>query len=58
MEFVVATIGRFDAVATLQGASPVELDAALERLRAFPEVTGLDTWTHLRSVKEDYTRRL
>ncbi|GAB3697953.1 Lrp/AsnC family transcriptional regulator [Nocardiopsis oceani] len=58
VEFVVATIGRFDAVATLQGSSPVELDAALERLRAFPGVTGLDTWTHLRSVKEDYTSRL
>lgn len=55
VEFATATIGRFDAVATLRGASPVELDTALERLRASPEVAALEAWAHLRSVKEDYT---
>lgn len=55
VEFAAATIGRFDAVVTLRGASPVELDTALERLRSLPEVTAVEAWAHLRSVKEDYT---
>lgn len=58
VEFAVATIGRFDAIVTLTGDSPVALDASLERLRAFPDVTGLDAWTHLRSIKEDYNSPL
>lgn len=58
VEFAAATIGRFDAVVTLRGASPVDLDASLERLRSFPEVTALEVWAHLRSVKEDYTSAL
>ncbi|MGC0144636.1 Lrp/AsnC family transcriptional regulator [Pseudactinotalea sp. Z1732] len=58
VEFAAATIGRFDAVVTLRGASPVDLDASLERLRSFPEVTALEAWAHLRSVKEDYTSAL
>ncbi len=58
VEFAAATIGRFDAVVTLRGASPVDLDASLERLRSYPEVTAVEAWAHLRSVKEDYTSPL
>ncbi|GAA4283328.1 hypothetical protein GCM10022261_08590 [Brevibacterium daeguense] len=58
VEFAVSTIGRFDAIMTVQATSPPALYDTLESLRARPEIARIESWTHLRSIKEDYTRRL
>ncbi|MDJ1371401.1 Lrp/AsnC family transcriptional regulator [Gulosibacter molinativorax] len=58
VEFAVSTIGRFDAVMTVRATSAGGLHAAFETLRAHPSVHGFESWTHLKSVKEDPTRRI
>ncbi|KAB1641911.1 Lrp/AsnC family transcriptional regulator [Gulosibacter chungangensis] len=58
VEFAVSTVGRFDALMTLRAATPVELFESFEVIRAYPEVTGMESWAHLNAVKEDYTRRI
>jgi DNA-binding Lrp family transcriptional regulator len=58
VEFAVSTIGRFDAIMTVQAPSPPALYDTLESLRARPQIARIESWTHLRSIKEDYTRRL
>lgn len=57
VEFATATIGKFDAVMTIRGASPRDLEASLERVRAVPGVVGLESWFHVRAVKESYALR-
>lgn len=57
VEFAVTTVGRFDAILTLRGTSPQDIDQALDNLRSRAGVAGVESWFHLRSVKEDYSRR-
>lgn len=58
VDFAARTLGRFDAVATLVEPSAGALYDSLERLRALPGVTRLETWLHLAVLKEDYARTL
>lgn len=57
VEFAVTTVGRFDAILTIRGTSPQDIDQALDSLRSMAGVAGIESWFHLRSVKEDYSRR-
>ena len=56
VEFTALTLGGFDLIATVAGASPRELFARLDRLKALDAVHRLTSWLHLRTVKEDYSR--
>jgi DNA-binding Lrp family transcriptional regulator len=58
VDFAARTLGRFDAVATLVEPSAGALYASLERLRALPGVTRIESWLHLAVLKEDYARTL
>lgn len=56
IEFAAACIGRFDAVLTVRGSTPMAIERSLERVRADAGVRSLVTWLHLRSAKVDYAR--
>lgn len=58
VEFAVTTVGRFDALLTLRASTPEELYESFETVRAFPKVSGMESWGHLKPIKEDYTRRI
>lgn len=55
-EFLAVTIGEYELIATLSAGSIDELLDLSDRLRAFPEVASIRTWTNLRTVKEEYGR--
>lgn len=57
VEFAVATVGSFDAIVTVRGTTPMDLDQVLDSIRSLAGVAELKSWFHLRSVKEDYARR-
>ena len=57
VEFAAATVGRFDALVTVRGSTPRDIDRALDSIRELRGVAELHSWFHLRSVKEDYARR-
>lgn len=52
--FLAATVGRFDLIATIDGSTREETIAALDQIRALPEVRHLESWVHLKVVKEQY----
>lgn len=52
--FIARTIGRYDALLTINTTTGEDLAAALEQLRAHPDVRDLETWSHLVFVKESY----
>jgi hypothetical protein len=52
--FVARTLGRFDLLVSMRGPSTARLLDAVEALRALPQVHEVDSWTHLRVVKESY----
>lgn len=54
VDFAARTLGRFDVVATLVEPSAGALYENLERLRALPGVTAIESWLHLAVHKEDY----
>jgi DNA-binding Lrp family transcriptional regulator len=56
VQYLATAIGRCDAVGTLTGYSAEEIFQALEGLRALPGVRSVESWTHLRVVKESYER--
>ena len=56
VEFAAASIGRFDAVLTVRGNTPMAIERSLEKVRADAGVRSLVTWLHLRSAKVDYAR--
>lgn len=58
VEFAVSTVGRYDALMTLRASTPHELFESFEAVRAYPEVTRMESWAHLYALKEDYTRRI
>lgn len=57
IDFAARTHGAYDFICTLVGGSSTTLLETIEDLRAIPQVSGLETWTHLDIVKEDYARR-
>lgn len=56
IDFSARTHGSFDFIATVHGHVSDEVLEAIEDLRALPEVTSIDSWTHLDLVKEEYAR--
>ncbi|MGY3128185.1 DNA-binding Lrp family transcriptional regulator [Agrococcus sp. UYP33] len=58
VDFAARTLGRFDAIATLVEPTTRALFESVERIRALPGVTRLESWVHLAVLKEDYARTL
>ncbi|MDR6868506.1 DNA-binding Lrp family transcriptional regulator [Microbacterium resistens] len=54
IDFAARSHGSYDFVATIGGSSAVDVLEVIEQLRALPPVSGLESWTHLDVVKEDY----
>ncbi len=52
--FLARTLGRFDLLATVRTFMHGQLTETLERVRALPGVSDVDSWSHLRFVKESY----
>lgn len=57
-EFAALSIGSFDLVATLSASVPGEVVARLNDLNGLPGVVGMETWFHLQTFKEDYSRAI
>jgi DNA-binding Lrp family transcriptional regulator len=58
VEFAAETLGAYDAIATIAADAPGQLFEHLEVLRQLPGVNHTTSWVHLRTVKEDYRRRV
>ena len=58
VDFAVEAIGRFDIIATLVADSPESLLELIEELRTRSDVRQVDSWVHLDTVKEDFSRLL
>ncbi|MEV7431404.1 Lrp/AsnC family transcriptional regulator [Nocardioides sp. NPDC092400] len=54
VSFLARTWGRFDAVATLRTFTPGALLEALDAVRSLDGVADVESWSHLRFVKETY----
>ena len=54
LEFLARTIGRHDILATISARSLPDLHSFLESLADSPEVSELESWLHLRVLKERY----
>lgn len=52
--FLARTLGRYDAVMSLRSLSTTDLVTAVDRLRTTEGVREVETWSHLRVVKETY----
>lgn len=57
-EFAALSMGPFDLVATLSASVSNEVFTRLNGLKDLAGVTGMETWFHLQTLKEDYTRTL
>ncbi|WP_067243981.1 Lrp/AsnC family transcriptional regulator [Microbacterium resistens] len=58
IDFAARSHGSYDFIATIGGSSTAGVLGVLEEIRTLPQVGGLETWTHLDVVKEDYARSL
>jgi len=56
VDFAARCHGGHDFVATFVGSSSTQLLAAIDELRALPQVGAVQSWTHYDVVKEDYAR--
>ncbi|WP_328365018.1 AsnC family transcriptional regulator [Streptomyces sp. NBC_00445] len=54
VEYLAHTIGRCDAIGTAASHSAEGELTFLETLRAVPGIRSVESWTHLRLMKEDY----
>ncbi|MBS4101329.1 Lrp/AsnC family transcriptional regulator [Tsukamurella paurometabola] len=54
VSFLARTVGSFDLLATVRGPSASALAATVDAVRSRPAVGGVETWSHLRFVKESY----
>jgi len=52
--FLAHTVGAFDLLATVRAPSAAGLAKTVDAVRALPTVGGVETWSHLRFVKESY----
>lgn len=57
-EFAALSIGSFDLVATLSASVPGDVVARLNALNGLAGVVGMETWFHLQTFKEDYSRAI
>ena len=58
VDFAAQSYGRHDFIATVVGPNPRSVFAEIEAIRALPATAGVESWTHLNVVKEDYARTL
>lgn len=58
VEYLASSIGRCDAIGTAVSHSAEGLLQFLEKVRATPGVRSVESWTHLRILKESYDRML
>ncbi|MBS1906218.1 MAG: Lrp/AsnC family transcriptional regulator [Actinobacteria bacterium] len=58
IDFAARSHGSFDFIMTIGGASTAAVLDVIEQLRSLPQVSALESWTHLDVVKEDYARSL
>lgn len=54
LHFIVATVGRFDVVATIDGVTREQAKNVFSRLHGLPEVLSVESWLHLSVIKEQY----
>jgi DNA-binding Lrp family transcriptional regulator len=54
--FVARTLGRFDILAEVRALTGSDLVDALDVVRRSPHVRTVESWTHLRVVKETYAQ--
>ncbi|WP_030418717.1 Lrp/AsnC family transcriptional regulator [Streptomyces sp. SCSIO 75703] len=54
ISFLARTLGRFDLLATVRTFMHGQLTETLETVRSLPGVSAVDSWSHLRFVKETY----
>ncbi|GIZ97376.1 AsnC family transcriptional regulator [Tsukamurella sp. TY48] len=54
VSFLARTVGTFDLLATVRSPAAAGLAEAVDAVRALPSVSGVETWSHLRFVKESY----
>lgn len=56
IDFAARSHGSYDFIGTVGASSTDGVLTVLEQLRALPQVSALESWTHLDVVKEDYAR--
>jgi DNA-binding Lrp family transcriptional regulator len=56
VDYLATAIGRCDAICTLMCHSPEGVLQTLETIRTTPGVRAVESWTHLKLVKEFYDR--
>ncbi len=54
VSFLARTVGSFDLLATIRASSATALADTVDAVRSLPAVGGVETWSHLRFVKESY----
>ncbi|ADG80644.1 Transcriptional regulator, AsnC family OS=Tsukamurella paurometabola (strain ATCC 8368 / DSM/ CCUG 35730 / CIP 100753 / JCM 10117 / KCTC 9821 / NBRC 16120/ NCIMB 702349 / NCTC 13040) OX=521096 GN=Tpau_4074 PE=4 SV=1 [Tsukamurella paurometabola] len=54
VSFLARTLGTFDLLATVRAPSAAGLAQAMDAVRDVRSVSGVETWSHLRFVKESY----
>ncbi|MEC4614423.1 Lrp/AsnC family transcriptional regulator [Tsukamurella tyrosinosolvens] len=54
VSFLARTVGSFDLLATVRAPSAVGLAETVDAVRSLSAVAGVETWSHLRFVKESY----
>jgi DNA-binding Lrp family transcriptional regulator len=54
VSYLSLTLGRWDAIGTLLVPSQVDVVAELDRIRSMSGIEGLESWTHLHVIKENY----
>ena len=54
IQYLASSIGRYAVIGTAISASHSQMAEVIDLIRASPGVHVVDTWTHLRFVKEDY----
>ncbi|MCS3779214.1 Lrp/AsnC family transcriptional regulator [Tsukamurella ocularis] len=52
--FLARTVGAFDLLATVRAPSAISLATTVDAVRSLHSVAGVETWSHLRFVKESY----
>ncbi|WP_284987888.1 MULTISPECIES: Lrp/AsnC family transcriptional regulator [unclassified Arthrobacter] len=52
--FLASSIGQHDVIATVHGADGNSVRRAADQIRALPEVRNVESWIHLRVLKEEH----
>lgn len=58
VEFAAECVGRFDVIGTLVSKDFQTIHDRIESLLSLPSIDKFETWTHIHTHKEDYSRRV